>query len=55
MGLAQTQDMDKHMDRTVGGVAWVGGIWGGGLGVGWGEQVGLGLSFSLHNSVCMIK
>ena len=48
MGLAQTQDMDKDMDRTVG--------WGrvGGLGVGWGEQVGLGLSLSLHYSVCMI-
>ena len=41
MGLAQTQDMDKDMDRTVGGV-------------GWGEQVGLGLSLSLHYSVCMI-
>ena len=24
MGLAQTQDMDKDMDRTVGGVGWGG-------------------------------
>ena len=56
MGLAQTQDMDKDMDRTVGGVGWggVGGLGVGGLGVGWGEQVGLGLSLSLHYSVCMI-
>ena len=44
MGLAQTQDVDKDMDRTVGG----------GLGVEWREQVGLGLSLSLHYSVCMI-
>ena len=45
MGLAQTQDMDKDMDRTVGGVGW-GGV--GGLGAGWGEQVGLGLSLFLY-------
>ena len=31
MGLAQTQDMDKDMDRTVGGVGW-GGV--GGVGAG---------------------
>ena len=50
MGLAQTQDMDKDMDRTVGGVGWggVGGFGAGGLGVGWGEQVGLGLSLFLY-------
>ena len=45
MGLAQTQDIDKDMDRTVGGV---GGLGVGGLGVGWGEQVGLGLSLFLY-------
>ena len=52
MGLAQTQDMDKDMDRTVGGVGWVDLGWGGR--VGWGEQVRLGLPLSLHYSVCMI-
>ena len=40
MGLAQTQDMDKDMDRTVGGVGW-GDLgwgdlgWGGGSRWGW--------------------
>ena len=35
MGLAQTQDMDKDMDRTVGGVGWGGGTWGGVIRWGW--------------------
>ena len=39
MGLAQTQDMDKDMDRTVGGVGWGGGTWGGGT---WGGVGGAG-------------
>ena len=50
MGLAQTQDMDKDMDRTVGGVGWGGGTWGGVGGAG-----GAGPFYlSLHYSVCMI-
>ena len=32
MGLAQTQDMDKDMDRTVGGVGWGDLGWMGGAG-----------------------
>ena len=35
MGLAQTQDMDKDMDRTVGGVGWGDLGWGGGSRWGW--------------------
>ena len=55
MGLAQTQDMDKDMDRTVGGVGWGGGTWGGGTWGGVGGAGGAGpFSFSLHYSVCMI-
>ena len=52
MGLAQTQDMDKDMDRTVGGVGWDGGIWGGGTWGGVGGAGGAGL-FSFFTLFCL--
>lgn len=64
MGLAQTQDMDKDMDRTPGGVGWVGGFGVGGFVVGgtWGGVGGAGGAgpfsfftlFRLHDHVIQL-
>ena len=59
MGLAQTQDMDKDMDRTVGGVGWGGGTWGGGTWGGVGGAGGAGpfsffTAFRLHDHVIQL-
>ena len=52
MGLAQTQDMD--MDRTVGGVGWGGGTWGGVGGAGGAGPFSFFTLFRLHDHVIQL-
>ena len=54
MGLAQTQDMDKDMDRTVGGVGWGGGTWGGVGGAGGAGPFSFFTLFRLHDHVIQL-
>ena len=54
MGLAQTQDMDKDMDRTVGGVGWGGGTWGGVGGAGGAGPLSFSTLFHLHDHVIQL-
>ena len=57
MGLAQTQDMDKEMDRTVGGVGWgdLGwGTWGGVGGAGGAGPFSFFTLFRLHDHVIQL-
>ena len=54
MGLAQTHDMDKEMDRTVGGVGWGGGTWGGVGGAGGAGPFSFFTLFRLHDHVIQL-
>ena len=54
MGLAQTQDMDKDMDRTVAGVGWGGGTWGGVGGAGGAGPFSFFTLFRLHDHVIQL-
>ena len=54
MGPAQTQDMDKDMDRTVGGVGWGGGTWGGVGGAGGAGPFSFFTLFRLHDHVIQL-